>query len=98
MKFVQLIEFKTDQIDAVNHALDEWLTKTKGVRTATHAMATRDRESARTYVHIVEFPSYEAAMENSSRPETAEFASEFSKLCDGPPTFRNLDVVREELM
>ena len=41
---------------------------------------------------------YEAAMENSNRPETAEFAAQLAQLCDGPPTFRNLDVTREEDM
>jgi hypothetical protein len=35
---------------------------------------------------------YESAMENSNRPETAEFAAGMAKLCDGPPTFYNLDV------
>ena len=35
MKFVQLIEFKTDDIDAFNRTLDEWLAKTSGVRTPT---------------------------------------------------------------
>jgi hypothetical protein len=29
-------------------------------------------------------------------PETAEFAQRLSRLCDGPPTFRNLDLVRED--
>jgi len=98
MKFVQLIEFKTGDIDAFNRTLDEWLAKTSGIRTARKAMQARDRDSDRTYVHIVEFPSYEAAMENSNRPETAEFAAQLAKLCDGPPTFRNLDVVRDEDM
>ena len=37
-------------------------------------------------------------MENSNRPGTAEFAAQLAKLCDGPPTFRNLDVIREEEM
>ncbi len=98
MKFIQLIEFKTGDIDTFNRTLDEWLQKTAGIRTATKATQTRDRDGERTYVHIVEFPSYEAAMENSNRPETAEFASQLAKLCDGPPTFRNLDVTREEEM
>ena len=31
-------------------------------------------------------------MENSKRPQTAEFAEKMRKLCDGPPTFYNLDV------
>jgi hypothetical protein len=43
----------------------------------------------------VEFPSYEEAMANSELPETAEFAARLMELCDGPPTFRNLDVLRE---
>jgi quinol monooxygenase YgiN len=98
MKFVQLIEFKTSDLDAFNKTLDEWLAKTAGVRTSTRAMQTRDRDSAGTYLHIVEFPSYEAAMENSNRPETAEFAAQLAKLCDGPPSFRNLDVLRDENM
>jgi quinol monooxygenase YgiN len=98
MKFVQLIEFKTGDIDTFNRTLDEWLAKTTGVRTPTRAIQSRDRDNDRTYVHIVEFPSYEAAMENSNRPETAEFAAQLAKLCDSPPTFRNLDVIREDDM
>jgi quinol monooxygenase YgiN len=98
MKFVQLIEFKTGDLDAFNKALDKWLAKTAGVRTVTRAMQTRDRDSAGTYLHIVEFPSYESAMENSKRAETAEFAAELAKLCDAPPSFRNLDVLRDEDM
>ena len=30
-------------------------------------------------------------------PETADFAAQLAKICDGPPTFRNLDVTREEV-
>jgi len=96
MKFVQLIEFKTGDIAAFNRTLDEWLAKTEGSRTAGRAVQGRDRDNERTYVHIVEFPSYEAAMENSNRPETAEFSAQLAKLCDAPPTFRNLDVTRED--
>ena len=96
MKFVQLIEFKTSDIEAFNRTLDEWLAKTSGVRTPTRAVQGRDRDSDGTFVHIIEFPSYDAAMENSNRPETAEFAAQLAKLCDSPPTFRNLDVTREE--
>jgi hypothetical protein len=29
-------------------------------------------------------------------PETSAFAQKMMAICDGPPTFRNLDVVREE--
>jgi quinol monooxygenase YgiN len=98
MKFIQLIEFKTSDIDTFNKTLDEWLAKTTGVRTSTRATQCRDRDASDSYLHIVEFPSYEAAMENSNQPETAEFAAQLAKLCDGPPAFRNLDVTREEEM
>lgn len=98
MKFVQIIEFKTSDIDGVNRVLDEFLEKTEGVRTSTRAQVTQDRDNDGTYLNIVEFPSYDAAMENSNRPETAEVAAQLAALCDGPPIFRNLDVLRDQDM
>jgi quinol monooxygenase YgiN len=96
MKFLQIIEFKTAEIEAFNRILDEWLAKTEGSRTSTRAALGRDRDNDHTYINIVEFPSYEAAMENSNRPETADFAAQLGRICDGPPSFRNLDVTRED--
>jgi hypothetical protein len=98
MAFIQIIEFKTKNIDAVNKLLDEFLVKTKGKRTASRAMMTKDRDGANTYLNIVEFPSYEEAMKNSSLPETAEIAGQMAALAEGPPIFRNLEVIRVEDM
>lgn len=98
MRFVQLIEFQTDRIDEFDAAVDEWLIASAGWRTATRAMRTRDRDKPGTYLQIVEFPSYDAAMENSNRPETGQFAERLASLCTGPPTFRNLEVEREDDM
>jgi hypothetical protein len=98
MPFIQIIEYKTGRIDELNAALDAWLEKTKGKRAATRGTQTCDRDAANTYVQIVEFPSYEDAMANSQLPETSEFAAQLASLCDGPPAFRNLDVIREEQM
>jgi len=98
MPFIQIIEYKTSRIDELNAALDGWLERTKGKRAATRGVQTRDRDAENTYVQIVEFPSYEDAMANSNLPETSEFAGQLASLCDGPPTFRNLDVLREEQM
>jgi quinol monooxygenase YgiN len=98
MSFIQIIEYKTTRIDEFNAALDAWLEKTRGKRAATRGVQTRDRDSADTYLQIVEFPSYEAAMANSNLPETGEFAAQLEALCDGPARFRNLDVMREEQM
>ena len=98
MPFIQIIEYTTSRIDELNAELDGWLEATKGKRAATRGVQTKDREAANTYVQIVEFPSYEDAMANSKLPETSEFAGKLASLCDGPPTFRNLDVLREETM
>jgi hypothetical protein len=98
MPFIQIIEYKTSRIDELDAALDVWLEKTAGKRAATRGVQTQDRDAENTYVQIVEFPSYEDAMANSKLPETSEFAEQLASLCDGPPTFRNLDVLREELM
>ena len=98
MSFIQIIEYKTSRIDELNAALDAWLEKTQAKRAATRGVQTRDRDAADTYVQIVEFPSYEDAIANSNLPETSDFAAQLAALCDGPPTFRNLDVLREEQM
>ena len=98
MPFIQIIEYKTTRLDELNAALDGWLEATKGKRSSTRGVQTKDRDASNTYVQIVEFPSYDDAMANSNLPETSEFAAKLASLCDGPPTFRNLDVVREEQM
>lgn len=98
MAFIQIIEYQTSKIDELTAALDGWLAATKGKRAATRGVQTKDRDAANTYVQIVEFPSYEDAMANSNLPETGEFAAKLASLCDGPPSFRNLEVIREEKM
>lgn len=94
MPFVQVIEMTTSRIDEVQDLMDEWVEKTEGRRKTGRSVFTADRDRENTYVQIVEFPSYDEAMQNSDLPETAEFAERLAKLCDGPPAFRNLDVRR----
>ena len=95
MRFVQIIEFKTSRIDEFNALLDSWVEKNAGNRMASRALQVRDRDKENVYLNIVEFPSYEQAMDNSKRPETTEFAAQLAALCDGPPAFRNLDLLNE---
>jgi hypothetical protein len=95
VSFIQIIEFTTSRAAEFDALLDEWLERTQGKRTATRGLQTRDRDRPNTYVQIVEFPSYEDAMANSELPETGEVAARLAELCDGPPTFRNLDVSRD---
>ena len=90
--FVQVIEFSTTRIDEMRQLLDEWRAATEGKRAATRGMLCADRDQPNRYVNVVEFPSYEEAMRNSEMPETTEMSGRMAALCDGPPTFRNLDV------
>jgi hypothetical protein len=96
MKFAQIIEFQTSRIDEFNAKLDAWMVKSEGHRIPHRAVLARDRDSENVYFLTVEFSSYEIGMENSGRPETAEFAAFLTSICDAPLKFRNLDVLREE--
>jgi quinol monooxygenase YgiN len=98
MSFVQIIEFTTSRIDEAEAVMDEWVTATEGKRAASRALLTEDRDHPGSYVQIVEFPSYEQAMDNSALPETSAFASRLLALCDGQPSFRNLDVRRTDAL
>jgi len=96
MRFMQIIEMRTSRRDEVQALLDEWRTTTAGRRTAQRAVTCRDQDRDDVYITVVEFPSYEAAMTNSDLPETRELAERLAKLCDAPPTFRNLDIIRQD--
>ncbi|MEV6191784.1 ester cyclase [Streptomyces sp. NPDC051920] len=96
MTFMQLIDCRTSRFDEMNRLMDTWVEKTKGKRTATHSVIGKDRSDASHFVEIVEFPSYEDAMRNSKLAETDTIFKEMVALCDGMPTFTDLDVVRDE--
>ena len=66
--------------------LSEEYEDTGAARALTHGVVTQDREDPNLFRTIVEFPSYEAAMENSARPQTGEFANRMAALCDGTAT------------
>jgi hypothetical protein len=94
VSFIQIIEFTTGRIDEIEGILDEWVAKTQGVRKVNQAVLTADRDRPNTYIQIIEFPSYDEAMENSKLAQTSEFSGRMVALCDGPPIFRNLDTRR----
>lgn len=91
--FVQLMEFATDRIEEFDEAADEWMREIGADRTAQWYVVAADRERPGTYVEVVGFPGYEAAMRNSEHPATARIAKKMSEMCDGDVVFRNLDVV-----
>jgi hypothetical protein len=91
MAFIQIIEYETDRPDEIQALGDANMADSEmpqGFRMAV----TRDRDRPNRYFTIVEFPSYEVAMENSGRPETDKFAKAMSALCTSGPKYYNLDV------
>lgn len=93
--FVQIIEWRTSRIDEVEKLNEEWRERFPQMG-PTRILVGADRNDAGAYVTVVEFESYDAAMKNSSDPATSEFAAQMAELCDGPPTFHDLDVTRVE--
>ena len=94
-KFVQIIEFETDDIEASMKLDQEYLAATEGKRTDVHSLTCADRDNKGRYFVIVEFPSYEDAQKNNDLPETKASAEQQMKLAKGEPKFYNLDVLDE---
>lgn len=90
--FIQLVEFEASDIGAVTAALERFRDEHPGALTASASTTTEDRDRPGTYISIVEFPSYEVAMEQQGNPATSEFSANLAKVMSGTPRFRNLDV------
>ncbi|MGW6278703.1 hypothetical protein [Kribbella sp. NPDC055071] len=95
--FLQIIEYRTSKPDEIEALMEDF----QSARTAaadgpspTRSTTCADRDEPGRYFAVVEFASYEDAMENSKRADTTEFAEKMMGLSDGPTTFYNLDITR----
>jgi hypothetical protein len=95
MAFVQIIEFRTSDIDRARQVDEKWWRATEGKRTVRRELLARDRSDPSRWFAVVFFDSFESAMENSELPETQASAQEYMKLSDGPPVFYDLDIVED---
>jgi hypothetical protein len=94
MSFIQIIEYETDRPDEIRALGEARMTEMPEPAPGFRFVATQDRDRPNRYFSIIEFPSYEVAMENSARPDTDAFAKEFAAMCTSGPTFYNLDVLQ----
>ena len=94
--FVQIMDMRTDNIDAVRRVDDEWERATEGKNTVRRRILCQDRDDPSRYLNIVFFDSYESAMQNSALPETDRLSTTLDAALDGPPIFVNLDVLEDE--
>jgi quinol monooxygenase YgiN len=92
-QFIQIVECEATDIDGIATELTRFQVEHPGVLTAMTSTITEDRDRPGTYLAIVEFPSYEKAMEQQDNPATQEFSANLSKIMSGAPRFRNLDVL-----
>ena len=93
--FAQLIEWKTSRLDEVQQLNAEWRERFPSMG-PSRVVVLADRDNAGTYMTMVEFGSHEEAMANSQDPATSEYATRMAALTDGPPVFRNLDIIHAE--
>ena len=95
MTFVQIIEFRTSDIEELRRIDEEWRRATEGKRTVRRELLARDHSDPSRHFAVVFFDSYESAMENSDLPETRALAEQFMKASNGPPVFSDLDVLED---
>ena len=90
--FLQLIEFRTRDLSAFESLAELWRERIGQEATARWAVVAADRDRVDTYVEVVAFPDFDAAMRNSEHPVTNDFAKQMQEATDGEAGFRNLDV------
>ena len=93
--FVQIIEWSSSRFDDVKALSEGRRDEMAGEGAPVRLTVTANRDVPNRFMTIVEFESYEIAMKNSADPRTSAFAAKMAELCDGPPTFYNLDVVEQ---
>lgn len=94
-KYVQIMEIKTSRFDEVRALMDRMHEENGSTLRSTRVLVTADRDRPGHYLSIIEFRSYEEAMEQSNNPVVSGFAQKLGALLEGPPTFYNLDVAQE---
>jgi quinol monooxygenase YgiN len=95
MAFIQIIEARASNVDAIRSLEADWEQATEGKRTTRRSILTQDRNDPGRHLIIVFFDSYESAVENSNLPETQEFAAKLAAVLDGPMIFHDLDVTED---
>jgi hypothetical protein len=94
--FLQIIEYRTSKPDEIATLMEDFRAKREAADdgpSPVRGVTGADRDESGRYFSIIEFASYEEAMENSQRTDTTEFSEKMRELCDGPITFYNLDQV-----
>jgi hypothetical protein len=91
--FIQVIEGKTNDANALHERLDIWERDLRPGATG-YLGSTGGCTSAGDCIMVVRFESREAAERNSARPEQTAWWEETAKCFDGPVTFHDTEDVQ----
>jgi len=91
-EFIQLVEYESDDIQAVEKAIRKFREEHPDVMTFTASRVTEDRDKPGTYISVIEFRTYEEAMKQSNHPALSEFVETVGSQLMANRRFRNLDV------
>ena len=94
--FVQIIQGKTSNPEALRAAVDRWMQDLAPGATGWLGSTGGVTEDGR-FIAAVRFDSEEAARRNSERPEQDQWWAETEKLFDGEATFRDSSDVTVDL-
>lgn len=86
--FVQIIQGRTSQPQALVDAFDRWKADLSSDATGWLGSTGGVTEDGR-FIFVVRFESEEAAMANSARPEQGSWWADTAQLLDGEAVFRN---------
>jgi hypothetical protein len=95
MPFVQILEFRTRNIDSVLAMNEEWERKTAGRGTLRRLITMRDRNESDLYRIVAFFDSYESAMRNSRLSETKALADQLRQMVSGEVQYYDMDIVAD---
>jgi hypothetical protein len=94
--FIQIIQGRTSNPEALNAAVDKWVRDLAPGATGWLGSTGGVTEDG-GFVSVVRFESEEAARRNSDRPEQGQWWAGFQKVLDGEPTFRDSNDVTVDL-
>ena len=94
--FVQIVQGKTSDPEALKAATDRWMRDLAPGAAGWLGTTGGITEDGRS-IAVVRFESEEAAQRNSERPEQDQWWAETAKLFDGAATFRNSNDVTVDL-
>lgn len=93
MSFVQMVEFRTRNVDAVIALDNDWQRKTAGRFPVRRTIITQDHEDPDRCRMLMFFDNYETAVANAKLPESTALAKQFEAMVSGEVRYFHMDVV-----